>query len=309
MKRHVIIAMMIFSVVMYSQKKKNGTIYSEHPAITAVEAMQQAFIKGDTTTVASYLTDDFKAYDGEGDNPDDKGIDKKAFLQRSAYWSKHVAYSSISRQGKAYPDALEYKESGIWVQTWDYIRGVHEETGVKIDMPVHRLYVVDKDNKIKTAITYSDGTVFENLRMSFKPRTNGTIYNHHENINKVLRMMGAFEHGDLDKAYSYFTDDAVITNLDMKPGESHTVTQEKEAFEKMLKEWTIDRVDVRGYPDYLEYELGGAKVVQSWWMVRLTRKSDGKKVVIPVLLIHDFNDEGMIIRESGYYTARAMEEK
>lgn len=309
MKNHVIIAMMMFSVIMYSQKKKNGTIYKEHPAITVVEAMQQAFVKGDTATVSSYLADDFRAINGMNNNPDAKGADKKGFLNQSIFWSKNIAYLSITRQNEAYPDALEYDESGIWVQTWDYIRGVHEETGVKIDMPVHRLYVIDKNNKIKRAITYDDGTIFSNLRESFVPRTNGKLYNHHEYINKVLRMVAALEHSDVDKAFSFFAENARFNNLDMADGETHTVAEEKEAFLGMLKDWDIERIDVSGYPDYLEYELGKAKVVQSWWDLRLKRKSDGKKVNIPAMLVHYFNDEGMMTREMGYYTTRAMEAK
>ncbi len=309
MKNHVIIAMMMFSIIMYSQKKKNGTIYKEHPAITTVETMQQAFIKGDTTAVAGYLSDDFRSINGMNNNPDAKGADKTNFLNQSIFWSKNIAYLSISRQGEAYPDALEYDESGTWVQTWDYIRGVHEETGVKIDMPVHRLYLINKDNKISRAITYDDGTIFDNLRESFVPRTNGKLYNHHEYINKVLRMVAALEHSDVDKAFSYFTEKARFSNLDMPPGETHTVAEEKEGFLSMLKDWDIESIDVNGYPDYLEYELGKAKVVQSWWDFRVKRKSDGKKVNIPVMLVHYFNDEGMITREMGYYTVQAMTAK
>ena len=310
MKRHVTIAMMIFSIVMFPQKKKNGTIYSEHPAIKVVEEMQQAFIKGDTVALASYLTDDFRAFNGMNNNPDAKGATKENVINQSKWWHKNIVYTSIARQGEAYPDVLEYKDSGTWVQTWDFLKGVHDESGVTIDMPIHRLFVVDKDNKIKTMITYDDGWVWreyvENRRGT---RTNGTIYNHHENINKVLRMMAALANADVDKAFSYFTDDAVFTNLDMKDDESHTVAEEKESFTNMLKDWTIDRIDVRGYPDYLEYEIGGSKVVQSWWVARMTRKSDGKKVKLPLMLIHDFNDEGMITREAGYYTATALMEK
>lgn len=176
-------------------------------------------------------------------------------------------------------------------------------------MPVHRLYIVNKDNKIATAITYDDGTIFDNLRQSFVPRSNGTIYNHHDNINKVLRMMAALEHSDVDKAFSFFTENATFTNLDMAEGESNTLAEEKEGFSGMIKNWTIDRIDVNGYPDYLNYELGNAKVVQSWWTAYMTRKSDGKKVKLPILLIHNFNDEGMITNESGYYTLQALTTK
>jgi hypothetical protein len=310
MKKQVTMIMMIFTIVMFSQKEKNGTIYKDHPAITMVEAMQQAFIKGDTTTVASYLADNFTAINGMNNNPDAKGADKKSYLNQSIFWSKNLAYLSLTRHGAAYPDALEYKgDDGLWVQTWDYLRGVHDETGVKIDMPVHRLFVVNKDNKISRVITYDDGTIFDNLRESFALRTNGTIYNHHDNINKVIRMMAALEHNDVEKGFSFFSENARFTNLDMEPGESITLAEEKEGFSNMIKSWTIDRIDVNGYPDYLEYELGNGKVVQSWWRVRMTRKSDGKKVVLPLLLIHNFNDEGEITREAGYYTLAALNAK
>lgn len=309
MKKQVIIAMMLFTVIMYSQKKKNGTIYSEHPAIDVVEAMQQAFIKGDTTAVKGYLDDKFRAINGMNSNPEAKGADKSAFLKQSIFWRDNGSYLSIARSGEAYPDALEYDKSGTWVQTWDYLRGIHNKTGVKLDMQLHRLFVVNKDNKIVRMITYDDGTVFDELRSSFVTRTNGTIYNHHDNINTVRNMMGALEHADSDKAFNYFTEDARFTNLDMKQDEFHTVAEEKDGFNKMLESWTIESIDVNGYPDYLEYELGGAKVVQSWWTARMKRKSDGKKVNLPLMLIHDFNDEGKIIREAGYYTLQALSAK
>lgn len=300
---------MLFTVVMYSQKKKNGKIYSEHPAITVVEAMQQAFIKGDTATVSSYLGEKFRAINGMNSNPDAKGASKENFLNQSIFWSKNASYLSITRSEGAYPDALEYDKSGVWVQTWDQLRGVHNETGVKLDMPIHRLFVVNKDNKIVRMITYDDGTVFDELRSSFVPRKNGTIYNHHDNINTVRNMVGALEHGDVDKAFSYFTEDARFSNLDMNEGEFHSVEEEKEGFSKMLESWSIESFDVNGYPDYFEYELGQGKVVQSWWNVRMTRKSDGKKVVLPILLVHNFNDEGKITREMGYFTTRLLQEK
>lgn len=310
MKKHVIIIMMITSVVMYSQKKKNGKIYNEHPAIEVVEAMQQAFIKGDTATVSSYLANNFRAFNGMNDNPDNKGATKQNFLNRSIGWSKNFAYTSISRHGGAYPDAMEYDDGdGIWVQTWDYLKGVHERSGSKIDMPVHRLYVVNKDNKITRAITYDDGWAWKELSERRNARSNGIIYKEHDYINKVLRMMAALEHSDVDKGFSYFTENARFTNLDMADGEFNTLAEEKEGFQGMLKNWTIESMDVRGYPDYLEYEVGNSKVVQSWWTVRMERKSDGKKVKLPLMMIHNFNDDGMITRESGYYTLAALNAK
>jgi len=293
---------------MYSQKKKNGTVYNEHPAIVAVEAMQQSDIAGDSTKVATYLADDFKSYNGTSINKDDEGGNKEDFLNWTVNRAKWVSYMSLTRHGEAYPDAIEYKDGKTWVQTWDYLKGVHNGTGVKIEMPVHTLYRLNDDNKIDLVFNYNY-PIGKDIRAAFNPRTNGTIYNEHENINTVRKMMAASEHGDADKGFSYFTEDATFTNLDMADGESNTLTQEKEGFLGMLENWTMESIDVVGYPDYLEYELGNAKVVQSWWSARMTRKSDGKKVKLPLMMTHRFNDEGKIIRENGYYTLAALSAK
>ena len=45
MKRFTIALLMMFTIITYSQKKKNGTIYNEHPAIDAVEALNKAFLQ------------------------------------------------------------------------------------------------------------------------------------------------------------------------------------------------------------------------------------------------------------------------
>ncbi|WP_242118789.1 nuclear transport factor 2 family protein [Aestuariivivens sediminicola] len=306
MRKHALAIMLLTVAVMYPQKKeKNGTVYKEHPAIVAVEAMQQADIKGDVETVASFLADDFMSYSGTTINKNAEGTNKEDFLKWVENRNKWTSYRSLSRQEPAYPDAIEYKDGKTWVQTWDYLKGVHNTTGVKIEMPVHNLYRLNDEGKIELAIYYNY-PIGRDIRDAFSTRTNGTIYNEHPNINTVRRMVAALEFGDVDKAFSYFTDDAEFTNLDMPRGESNSVTEEKEAFSNMLETWDIESIDVRGYPDYLEYEIRNAKVVQSWWDFRVKRKSDGKKLNIPVMLIHDFNDEGQITREAGYYTAQAM---
>jgi len=306
MKNYLFLSMMVLSSIMYAQKEKNGTIYNDHPAIKVVEAMQQAFIKGDTIALANSLSDDFRSLNGFNTNPDNEGGTKQNMINQSKNWQKNFAYLSIKRSAGAYPDALEYKDGQLWVQTWDLLRGVHNETGQKIDMQLHRLFLIDKDNKIRTMINYGDGWVWKELRERSSTRTNGKIYDQHESINKVLRMMAALEHGDVDKAFSFFTENARFTNLDMADGESHTVAEEKAAFSGMLNDWTIESIDVVGYPDYLEYDIDNAKVVQSWWTARMTRKSDSKKVKLPMMLMHRFNDDGMITRETGYYTTKVL---
>lgn len=312
MKKIVLIAIMFITVFAYSQKKKNGTIYVEHPAIDVVENMLKAFVAGDETKVAGFLADDFKSFNGSNTNKDAKGGTKENYLNQVKFWKENISYLSIERAKGAYPDALEYSDGDnndvVWVQTWEHVKGVHNKTGVKIDMPFHRLFVVNKDNKIVTMINYTDDSTYDEIGQSYDDRKNGTIYNHHEYINKVRRMVHAFENNDLETAYSFYDENARFSNINMPIGESQTLDEAKASDKKFLEKYDITSIDVRGYPDYLNYELRNAKVVQSWWNVRLTRKSDKKELIIPVMYLHDFNDEGMITSESAYFSDNQLKD-
>ncbi|MCP4974831.1 MAG: nuclear transport factor 2 family protein [Maribacter sp.] len=308
--KNVIISMTLLAVAFgYSQKKKNGTVYKEHPAIETVNAMQEAWIAGDDAKVATFLADDFRSYYGSSINKNSKGRDKESFLGLVKNFSKDYAYVSQKPTNGAYPDAIEYKESGVWVQTWDHMKGVHNKTGVKIDMPFHRLYKLNDEGKIAMIINYYQNRIFWEVGRSYNDRKNGVIYNNHDNINSVRRMMAAFENADFEKAYSYFTEDCRFNGLELPDGETMSLEQVKERNEKMWDTYEFNSIDVVGYPDYLEYDLRDGKVVQSWWKFRMTRKSDGKKFVIPGLYIHDFNDEGKIVNSSAYISTKALDAK
>lgn len=314
MKNCIVTVLLIATCITYAQKKANGTIYVEHPAITTVEAMTQAFVSGNTDKVASYLADDFKYYSGTSINKDDKGMDKTAYLKTVKTWKDNIDYPSIKRSKGAYPDALEYKDADqkdlVWVQTWEDIKGVQKETGVKIDRPIHRLFTVNKDNKIKMMINYSTSTVNDEINESFTERTNGQIYNHHENINSVRKMVHAFENKDFDKAYAYYDDKATfidINNPDIN--KEFTLAEQKENDKKMFELFDLVSIDQVGYPDYLHYELDDARVVQSWWKIRIIRKSDKKNIVLPMMFIDTFNDKGKIINEIAYYSEKILEAK
>ena len=314
MKRITLIMLMFFTIISYSQKKKNGTIYSEHPAINVVEDFQKAFVAGDADKVMSYLADDYKWWNGNNSDKDAKPGTKEGAGKNTTWWKKNISYMSFDPTSGAYPDAIEYKDEDqkdvVWVQTWNHLKGVHDKTGVKIDIPVHRLYVVNEDNKIETIINYGDGRVWDELRQSFAVRENGTIYNHHDNINSVRRMMAALEHNDMDKFYSFFHEKAEFRNIHMAVGAPDlSLEEDKEGMKKMMEAFEITGIDVQGYPDYLNYGLGNAKVVQSWWKLRMTRKSDGKKIVLPLFLIHDFDDDGKITGENAYYSRSMMAAK
>ncbi len=296
--------MLMITFITYSQKKANGTIYIEHPAIIVVEDMTKAFVTGDVDKVASYLADDFKAFNGV--TPNDKGQDKESFSKSAKGWHDALDYFSITRSKGAYPDAIEYKDNNqnnvVWVQTWENLKGVHKETGVKVDMPIHRLIVVNKDNKINRIILYNNPSILAEIGDSYANRENGIVYNHHENINTIRKMMYAFENKDFEKCYSFYAPEARFNDENSANQKSISLDEQKANDQKFLNDFDLTSIDMVGYPDYLHYELGDARVVQSWWNFNLIRKSDKKTIVLPLHVIDNFDENGKITSEILYYS-------
>ncbi|CAH8281611.1 SnoaL-like protein [Mariniflexile fucanivorans] len=303
----------ISTTCLFAQKKTNGTVYIDHPALTIVEDMTKAFVAGDSTKVASYLADDFKSYNGVGTRTNDKGQDKASFLSGVKGWNDALDYFTITRTKGAYPDAIEYKKDNdkdvVWVQTWEDLKGVHKKTGVKINMPVHRLYVVNKNNKIQTSISYNNESIFDEIGASYGNRTNGKIYNHHDNINTVRKLTYAYENGDLETTMSFYSDDARFNDINDEFGTSHTKAETKANWAKFLKDYEIVSIDMIGYPDYLEYEMGDGREVLSWWNYHLIRKSDKKAISVPFHFSDSFDADGKIVAEMAYYSPTLLTAK
>ena len=296
--------MLFFNV--NAQKKANGKMYIDHPAIDLVENVMQMFISGDEN-LANFLDNDFRSRSGVTIDKSNEGSTKEEFLSQSRWWSNNFDNLSITRDSPAYPDALEYKDSGTWVQTWEVLYGVNKTTGFVVDMPVHRLFWLNEDeSKVKGMFVYANTSVFSDMWESYNPRTNGTIYKSHENINKVRKMIAAFLDGDLEKAYSFYSSNATFYDINMPKGESLNLDQAKERDKNLFANFEILSIDEYGYPDFLDYEHRASKVVLAWWDIRLKRKSDGK---IVNLISHDsytFNREGKIMRQSSYYNGAAL---
>jgi len=310
MKTTFLSIMMLIAFISNAQKK-NGSVYIEHPTIDVVQNFENASVAGDKSKMASYLTDDFRGYNGTSSDLSDKGMDKEAFLDNQMVYHDQLDYYSIEAFPGSYPDAIEYNKDNpdgeVWVQTWNMVKGVHKTTGVKIDAAAHRLYTLTKDNKIKTIISYGNREVIDDIRSSFADRTNGIIYNHHENINTVRKMMYAFEQKDLDKAYTYYDENARFLDSSSPTFEGKSLTEQKELDKMIFEKYDIKSIDVVGYPDYLHYEMGDARVVQSWWNINIIRKSDKKAIVLPIHYQMIFNKEGKITSEMAYYNAKLLD--
>ena len=309
MKNVILTTLLLFVAMGYSQKKKNGTIFLEHPAIETVNEMLAAWMTGDDIKVATFLADDFKSYYGSNTNKDRKGQNKEDFLKQVKSTTDNLSYISLKPSKGATPDALEYKDGDVWVQTWNHMKAMHNKTGVKMDMPFHRLFKLNDDGKIATLINYYENRIFWEIGRSYADRQNGVLYDHHDNINTVRKAMGAFENGDFETAYSFFDEDCRFNSLESPDGKSMSLDEVKERNKKMWETYEFNSIDVVGYPDYLEYDLRDGRTVQSWWKFRMTRKSDGKKFVLPALYLHDFDDEGKITRSNAYISTKALDAK
>ncbi len=310
MRTTILSAMMLIAFITTAQKK-NGIVYIEHPAINVVQDFVKASVAGDRAKMASYLTADFKAFNGTSNRGSDQGMDKEAFLDNQMVYHDQLDYYAIDTFPGSYPDAIEYKKDNpngdVWVQTWDMLKGVHKNTGVKISAASHRLYTLTKDNKIKNIITYNNGSVIDEIRASFSDRKNGTIYNHHENINSVRKMMYALENNDLDKMYGFYDKDVRFVDSSSAENASISLTEQKAIDKDILDKFQVTGIDEVGYPDYLHYEMGDARAVMSWWNINLIRKADKKAIVLPMHYIHDFNKDGKITAETAYYNPKLLD--
>ncbi|MDN3492925.1 nuclear transport factor 2 family protein [Winogradskyella bathintestinalis] len=312
MKKMIIVTLMLCTFISYAQKE-NGTVYIEHPTIDVVEEFVKASIAGDKTKMASYLTEDFKAYNGTSNKTNDQGMDKEAFLNNQMVYFNQLDYYARETYPGSYADAIEYKKDNkdgeVWVQTWDVLKGMQKDTGVKINAAAHRLYTLTKNHEIKTIISYGNDNVLNEIGLSFTDRTNGKIYNHHDNINTIRKAMYAFENGDIDKCLSYYSDDATFYDINETFGESSTKAETKTNWQQFLNAYEIVSIDMIGYPDYLEYEMGEGREVLAWWNFHLIRKSDQKKLEVPFHLSNGFDAEGKIISEMEYYSQTLLTAK
>lgn len=305
-KQLLFLALALSTLTMFAQKKTNGSVYIEHPAINAVTEFEKATISGDSSKLAGFLTADFKSYNGTSTAYKDSGMNKAAFLSSALRYKKEVDYFSMDTYPGAYPDAIEYskdnKDGEVWVQTWVQLKGLHKATGVKLDAASHRLYRLTKDNKIKSIVNYGNGRVLDEIGLSFSNRTNGKIYNHHDYINTVRKAMYTFEKGDLDKSMSFYSDDAEFTDINLPWGKFYTKAEEKAFLQKFLTDFEIKSIEMIGYPDYLEYEMDNGREVLSWWKYNLVRKSDKKVIVLPIHISNSFDENGKIVAEVAYYS-------
>jgi hypothetical protein len=302
-KISVLLVLLLMAGMNSFAQKKNGTVYSEHETIETTRQLWQAAVNGDEKKFRSFFAD--SAYIMWHGKPAPKTANAD-IGKGTANWAKGYENLKVSDHKPAFPDAIEYKDGGLWVQDWLLLTGIHKETGIVLDLPVHNLYAFNEEGKITLFIRYFENDVFEEIANSTTKKENGKVYINHPYIVNTRKAMNAFVSGDMDKLDDYFSQDARFSTTMMPLGESTSLSEYKENIKKMFHSGNLTfKVEQIGYPDCIYYAKNDGYVVYSWWKMSVTKGDE--KAEFGYMLSHDYNDEGKIVRENVYVSSNQLD--
>ena len=298
MKKHIIYLFVLCFSFSFSQKKNNGKLYIEHPAMDVVDQFNKAFVSGDLETMKLLVSDDFRWYTLSMREPGTL----QQLLNRSNYLSKNVINFDIKHYGGAYPDALEYKKDDVLeVMTYTWMSGYDRNTGVELDMPRYVNFRINDDGKISRMNVMDDQALWTKAYQAWDTRANGVIYKDHPLVTKVRLMMRDYETQDVEKIKSNYTENTRFYDVMNSPvDEFKSLEEEFAQFNDYMEVFELLNIRESGYPDVLDYEGNGAVVI-SWWEMTLRNKKSGKTNTIMQHIQHSFNEKGEIVREDYYF--------
>ena len=82
MKIKILLIAFFVTISLNAQKKKNGNIYINHPAIEVIENLHSAMNANDSEALSKIISDDFKGVSGEQMNKDAEPQTKAEFINR-----------------------------------------------------------------------------------------------------------------------------------------------------------------------------------------------------------------------------------
>ena len=298
MKIKTLIIVLMVCISLNAQKKKNGTIFIEHPAFDVVENLHSAMNSNDSDALSKIIADDFRGVAGDQMNKDAKPQTKAQFIQQVKNNHEISKYFNIRQSSNGYPDAVEYKDenfSGTWVYSWEYFTAVGGTTGIDYSQPRHTQYVVNKDNQIAFARYYLNQYPYSQTSNSQMEMKDGDVYSHHSNINTVRRFVKALQYNDDENLFVDFAENVNVNGLFNDWGsDPMNLDGLKSGFETFKSNYKINSMD-NMWIKFFKIE-SDSNFVQSWWRFSVTRKKDGKEIVFPVMFNHTFNDDGKIVR-------------
>ena len=284
-------------------QKKNGIVYSEHETIDKTRELWKAFVNGDEAKYRSFFAD--TAFLTRNDNRTQK-LANAEIGNGIADMSSNYKNFMVRDQKPAFPDAIEYKEGGTWVQDWLLMTGIHKETGIILELPLHNLYRFNEKGKITSITNYFNDDVFEEIGNSQRTRENGKVYINHPYIITVRKVMNALVAKNMEEWASYFSPDARFSSLAMQLTEKQGIEEWKESAAGLfLRDDLQIKLAQVGYPDCIFYEKSGQYSVYSWWNMIIVK--DNKKIEFLFMVTHDFNEDGKIVFTNLYSDSNHLE--
>lgn len=298
--------LVLIPAISIAQKNNNGKVYDKHPALDIAEKFGQAWISGDTETLKSLVGEDFRMGSAMNTNPNYEGGDINDLIGQSSWMTNNFVNISLRNKGQAYPDAIEYKRSGLFVQTFQEFIAWDKNNGFKIKTPFNAIFVFDKKGEKIIRFWWADNrAVWQNWNLSRQTIKNGTIYKDHPNIGKVRLVYYNVEQGNLDATFENFSKNARIYDSNLIDKEYNSLEVHIQNVGSIFSQFEVISLDEVGYPDYMDYE-GDGGVAYIWMNFTLKNKKTNKIVNLPVHSQMWFSEEGMIVREDVYYNANIL---
>ena len=306
MKKIIILTLLLIPISSFSQKNNNGKVYDKHPAIDKVNKFTSAWISGDTETLKSLTGDNFKMGSSMNSNPNYKGGDINNLVGQSRWMSNNFVNISLKDRGQAYSDAIEYKRSGLFVQTFQEFIAWDKNNGFKIKTPFNATFVFDKKGEKIIRFWWSDNqAVWQKWNLSRQTIKNGTIYKDHPYIGKVRQIWFNLAMGNIDQVWKDFSPNARIYDLNLMDKDYNNLTDHKNYVGEVFSKYDFISIDEVGYPDYIDYEGDGGTVL-AWYNMIVKNKKTKKNITLKFHSQHDFNEEGIIVTEYLYYNANLL---
>jgi hypothetical protein len=157
MKKIVLIpALFLLALAAFSQEKRNGDIYIEHPYITIVNNSAKAYLEKDIATNAKIFSDTARFWSS--------GMTKRIPIAEALkrWVAEFDPYDSISLTKVGYPDYLAYKDQDAKVvQSWWTWKGKSKKTGEVLKISYVQFDDFSKDGKIVFESIYGDFSKME----------------------------------------------------------------------------------------------------------------------------------------------------
>ena len=306
MKKFIILTLLLIPISSFTQKNNNGKVYDKHPAIDKVNKFTSAWISGDSETLKSLTGNDFKMGSSMNSNPNYKGGDINNLVGQSRWMSNNFVNISLKDRGQAYSDAIEYKRSGLFVQTFQEFIAWDKNNGFKIKTPFNATFVFDKKGEKIVRFWWSDNqAVWQKWNLSRQTIKNGTIYKDHPYIGKVRQIWFNLAMGNIDQVWKDFSPNARIYDLNLMDKDYNNLTDHQNYVGEVFSKYDFISIDEVGYPDYIDYEGDGGTVL-AWYNMIVKNKKTKKNITLKFHSQHDFNEEGIIVTEYLYYNANLL---